>query len=77
MGEFIQGLDILDFIQYVEKKNKRYQAIFLQGLEEELGKDSQSYIVARKLFLDCFNNYTRSIFRVIFGNDFESINHKN
>jgi len=32
-----------------------------------LGKDSKEYTLVRKLVLDGFNNYTRSIVRAIFG----------
>lgn len=71
MGEIIQGLDVLDVVYFVGKKNKKFQAILLQDLEEILGKDTPEYLQVRKLFLDGFNNYTRSVLRVIFGNDFE------
>lgn len=67
----IQGLDILDVVGFVSKKNKKYQAILLQDIEEILNKDSEDYTRVRKLILDSFNSYTRSVLRVIFGNDFE------
>jgi translation elongation factor EF-4 len=67
----IQGLDLLDVIHFVSKKNKKFQAILLQDVEQVLGKDSQQYAEVRKLILDSYNSYTRSILRVIFGNDFD------
>ena len=71
MSSVIQGLDPLDIIYFVNKKNKKFQAILLQDVEEVLGVDSPEYKEVRRLFLDSFNNYTRSILRIIFGNDFE------
>lgn len=70
-GEIIQGLDVFDIIFLVGRKNKKFQAILLQDIEEILGKDSEQYIRIRKLVLDSYNNYTRSMLRAIFGNDFE------
>ncbi len=67
----IQGLDLLDVVEFVSKKNKKYQAILLQDIEEVLGRDSEEYLAIRKLILDSLNNYTRSVLRVIFGNDFD------
>jgi hypothetical protein len=71
MGEIIQGLDVMDIVTFTERKNKKFQAILLQDLEEVLDKDGDEYKMVRKLVLDCLNNYTRSILRTIFGNDFE------
>lgn len=70
-GEIIQGLDVFDIIFLVGRKNKKFQAILLQEIEEVLGKDTEQYIRIRKLVLDSYNNYTRSMLRAIFGNDFE------
>ena len=67
----IQGLDVLDVVYFVKKKNKKFQAILLQDIEQVLGKDSPEYAEVRKLILDSYNSYTRSLLRVIFGNDFE------
>lgn len=66
-GVVFQGLDAFDIIRFIIKKNKRYQAIFLNELEEVLAPDSENYIRVRKLYLDSQNNYTRSILRAIFG----------
>lgn len=67
----IQGLDPLDVAGFVSKKNKKYQAVLLQDIEEILGRDTQEFAAIRKLVLDSYNNYTRSVLRVIFGNDFD------
>jgi hypothetical protein len=74
-GKVIQGLDIIDLIVIVGQKNKKFTAITLQEIEEVLGKDSKEYSAVRKIVLDCFNNYTRSIMRSIFGDEFEYIKH--
>jgi hypothetical protein len=74
-GKVIQGLDIIDLILVVGQKNKKFTAIALQEIEEVLGKDSEEYKTIRKIFLDSFNNYTRSVMRSIFGDEFEYIKH--
>lgn len=66
-GVVIQGLDVLDVVRFIGKKNKKFQAILLNDIEDVLGSDSQEYKLVRKLILDGFNNYTRSVLRVIFG----------
>ncbi len=71
-GEIIQGLDVLDIINIVGKKNKKYQAIILQDIEEILDKDSDEYKIIRKIILDSYNSYTRSVLRAIFGSDYEA-----
>lgn len=63
----IQGLDIIDITKFIERKNKKFQAIILAELEDVLGKGSDEYETVRKIFLDGFNNYTRSVVRAIFG----------
>jgi hypothetical protein len=71
-GKVIQELDVVDVVNFIGKKNKTFQAIFLTDLEEVVGKDTQTYVAIRKLFLDTLNNYTRSVLKLIFGTDFES-----
>jgi hypothetical protein len=66
-GVVVQGLDLIDIVTFISKKNKKFQAILLAELEEVLGKDSPEYAKVRKLVLDGFNNYTRSVVRAIFG----------
>jgi hypothetical protein len=67
----IEALDIHDITLFISKKNRKYQAILLHDIEEAMGKDNEEYPAVRKLVLDAFNNYTRAIMRIIFGNDFE------
>jgi len=93
-NRIIEGLSIVDLIKIIEKKNKRFQAIILQSLEESFNQDLQDYLYKnknlsekeienfkinnknkymeiRKIILDWSNDYTRSIFKTIFGTDFE------
>ena len=63
----IDGLDLFDLISFISKKNKRFLAIMLAEVEEIVGKDSEEYQLLRKVILDGFNDYTRSIVRIIFG----------
>ena len=73
MGDIIVGLDIKDVLFVVEKRGKAYQAMLLQDVEKILGKDSEIFKKVRKLVLDNYNGYTRSVLRAIFGNDFEEL----
>lgn len=66
-GTILAGVDILDVISFAARKNKKFQAVMLNQLEEVLGKDSVEYSKARKIVLDGMNNYTRSILRTFFG----------
>ena len=66
-GVVVQGLDLIDIVTFISKKNKKFQAILLTELEEVLGKDNPDYLKVRKVVLDEFNNYTRSVVRAIFG----------
>ena len=63
----IQGLDILDVIGFISRKNRRFQAVTLQEIENILPKNSKEFKVIRKIVLDNYNDYTRSILRIIFG----------
>ena len=66
-GHIIQGLDTIDVAKIISKKNSKFLAIGLQELEESLDKNEKNFNNIRKIFLDNFNDYTRSIMRVIFG----------
>lgn len=66
-GVVIQDIDVIDTIDAIHTKNKRFQAILLSDLEDVLDRNSPKFRIIRKLFLDAFNNYTRSTLRAIFG----------
>ena len=71
-GYLIQGLDLPDITGFIDKKNKKFQAITLTEFEEVLDKNSPEFKAIRKITLDNYNNYTRSVIRAIFG-DVENI----
>jgi hypothetical protein len=64
----IEGLDMIDVVSYISRKKDKFIAIALADVEEMMPKDSNEYKFVRKLFLDAFNDYTRSIMRTLFGN---------
>lgn len=68
----IQGVNLLDLLKFIERKNKKFQATLLSQVEEIVDPESEKYLYIRKLILDSFNNYTRSIIKAIFG-DIEDI----
>jgi hypothetical protein len=63
----IDGLDLFDLVSFISKKNKRFIAIILADVEEIIGKDTEEYEQIRKIILDGFNDYTRSVVRIVFG----------
>jgi len=66
-GVVVQGMDILDVLKFNIRKNKRFQAEFLQEAEKILPKDSQEFKAIRKVYLDISNEFMRSTFRSVFG----------
>lgn len=66
-GFIVQGLDLPDIIGFITKKNKKFQAITLTEFEEIIDKNSPEFKAIRKITLDNYNNYTRSVVRAIFG----------
>jgi hypothetical protein len=73
-GKIIQGIDLLDAIKFIDRKCNVHIAVLLGNLEDVLGKDTEYYKKVRKLVLDSFNSYKKSILMIIFGTDFESGN---
>jgi hypothetical protein len=71
-GQVIGQVELLDTLYFVRRKNKRFLANLMHELEETLGKDDPRFPIIRKLILDGFNEYTRSILDIIFGSDLES-----
>ncbi len=62
----VHGVDLLDAIRYLSKKNNRFIAITLQEIEDVLGEGSEEMLLIRKFILDGFNNYTRAIVKILF-----------
>jgi hypothetical protein len=71
-GVILQGVDVLDVISFIARKNKRIQAAALNQLEGILDNRTEDYKLVRKIFLDSLNNLTRSTLKVIFG-DIEDV----
>jgi len=63
----ISGLDIFDVETLLSTKNRKFQKLALDDLEQIVKKDNPLYGKIRKLILDYFNDYTRSVCRIIFG----------
>lgn len=63
----IDGLDVIDVVQYITKKRDKFIAIMLADLEDVMDEDSNEYKFVRKVILDGMNDYTRSTMRTLFG----------
>jgi len=68
----INGLDLIDVTSAIRRRLNRYLALLLKDLEDII-TDRCEYNAVRKLVLDCFNDYTRSVFRVVLGDDVEGL----
>ena len=66
-----QIFDLIDILGLIKRKQRRYLALLLNDVEELMYEEPEQYIVLRKILLDYFNDYTRSIFRVLMGDDIE------
>jgi len=71
MSNEFQGLTEIEIVKLINKRKKRYCAIALNDLEEEIN-DPEVFKKVRKIFLDNINSFTRSVFTVI-GIDVEGI----
>lgn len=69
--QIIEGLDIIDVVNHIDKKSRSYQAIMLQDIEQIISKDDPRFGKVRKVILDNLNEYTRSLLRMLFGVDYE------
>ena len=69
--QIIEGLDIIDVVNHIDKKSRSYQAIMLQDIEQIISKDDPKFGKVRKVILDNLNEYTRSLLRMLFGVDYE------
>lgn len=63
-------MKVVDPIQEISKLrrvSKKTQAIFLTGMEDILISHPDLQTKIRKLFLDCINDYTRSLAKDLVG----------
>lgn len=77
----MESFDIIDVVSLVERKKRQFLSILLTDLEEILNMGEQTpeqrefvktrWEFVRKAVLDYFNDYTRSINRVLVGGDIE------
>lgn len=70
-GKVIEGIDLIDVINFIDRKGRVFQRKMLDSIESELRENPQQYLVVRKIILDGLNDYKRSILTIIFGTDFE------
>jgi hypothetical protein len=68
----INGLDMIDLLAVIKRRQGRYLSLLLNDVEEELN-DAEKYKIIRKYILDNFNDYTRSVFRILLGDDIEGL----
>ena len=64
MVKDFQGLTELEIVKLINKRKKRYCAIALNDLEEEI-QDTELFKKVRKIVLDNMNSFTRSVFTVV------------
>ena len=69
----INGLDLISTITLVQRRQRRYIALLLNDIEGIMGKNSEEYRAVRKMCLDTINDYTRSIFRIVLGDEVEGL----
>lgn len=75
MTNRMNGLDLLDVLGLIKRKQRRYIALLLNDVEEIMADDPK-YTYVRKILLDYFNDYTRSIFRILIGDDIEGLTYR-
>jgi hypothetical protein len=66
-GLMFQELDMVDTIKFIVRKGKKFEAVALNEIETILINRPELYEKVRKVYLDSFNSYKRSILRAIFG----------
>ncbi len=79
----IGDLDMIDIISLIERRKGKFLALLMTDVEAEFirrgyntdinsPEASQFYILIRKFIFDGFNDYTRSIDRVLVGGNIEN-----
>ena len=71
IGVIIEGLNVIEVVKFLRNKNKKYLAITLNNIEDVLDVNSEEYKLIRKEVLDGFNEFTRAIVEVLFGDQLE------
>lgn len=60
------GLDEIDLTKIIDNKKNAYLKVALESLEREI-IDEELYKHIRKIFLDSFNEFVRSVLRLFLG----------
>lgn len=60
------GLDDFDIIKIINSKKTAYLKLTLEAIEKE-GLEEEQFRQIRKIFLDNFNEFARSILRLFVG----------
>lgn len=60
------GLDEIDIIRIINNKKNAYLKLALDSIERE-GFTAEEYREIRKIFLDNFNEFSRSVLRLFTG----------
>lgn len=69
--EYTKNLEVIDLMNYMDKKKRLHQKLILTELEKHFDPTSYEFKSIRKVVLDSTNDFSRSILRAIFGDDFE------
>ncbi len=86
--EEVNGFGLLDLMATIKRRQGRYLALILSDLETYMLEGNPSpdfdglsdkqkqaaFQTVRKYILDTFNDYTRSIFNLLLGDDIENLN---
>jgi len=62
---------MLDNIQLLRRKKDKYIASMMDELEQVLEPDSKEFAFVRKIVLDHFNDYHRTVYKIILGIEVE------
>lgn len=66
------GLDILSILSILERRKGTYLSLLLEDLEVLYKKNEDpGFLAVRKLILDYFNDYYRSLIKVVTDGDIE------
>lgn len=67
----LEQFDIEEFLGFMKRRKNIHIRMALEQIEMIFPASSKEYKKIRKIFLDTFNDYTRSNLSMIFGEDFE------
>lgn len=71
-----RAFDLIDVLSLIKRKQRRYIALLLNDVEELMYDEPEKYSYLRKILLDYFNDYTRSIFRILMGDEVEGLSYR-